>query len=238
MKDVLPFILVLSLSGVQFLSSRFNIEQSRYRHQLISFAAAIALTYLLFSLLPKAYHNSSGMILYVPLMGGFALIYLIEKSFFRKFSERFSLKKLRSFHDELHVGVLFIYHFVIGSVLIKVLEEDISTGLLFLPPLVMFTTIGNWSLHHVYLEQLPFRRTLLALSTVFGALFAKFALIDQASVIAQGIEIVLLNFVSGVFLFLVVKEALPRPKEGDPVLFIAGILAYGVIIYFLGQMPN
>lgn len=227
---LLPLLLVFSLSVVQFLSSHVNIEQSRYRQQLISFAAAIALTYLLFSLFPKAYENSEGMTmtLYVPLIGGFALIYLLEKSFFKKFSERFSLRNLKSFHDELHVAVLLIYHFVIGSVLLEVLEDNLSAGLLFLPPLVMFTTIGNWSLHHKYLEQIPLRRFLLASSTMLGALFARFLFAFTG--FAHTLEIILLNFVSGVFLFLVVRESLPRPKEGDPFFFIAGIIFYGILI--------
>ena len=228
---LLPFALVLSLSAVQFLSSHVNIEQSKYRQQLISFAAAIALTYLLFSLFPKVYDNSEGstMTLYAPLIGGFALIYLLEKSFFAKFSERFSLRNLKGFHDELHVAVLFIYHFVIGSVLLEVLQEDLSSGLLFLPPLVMFTTIGNWSLHHKYLEQVPFRRILLAFSTILGAVFARFVFVADVG-FAHTMERVLLNFVAGVFLFIVVRESLPRPKEGDPLFFIAGIVFYGILI--------
>lgn len=254
---LLPFALVFSLSVVQFLSSRVNIEQSKYRQQIVSFAAAIALTYLLFSLFPKTYDHSDGMnmTLYIPLIGGFALIYLLEKSFFRKFSERFSLRNLKSFHDEIHVVVLFIYHFVIGSVLLQVLEEDLSAGLLFLPPLVMFTTIGNWSLHHKYLEQIPLRRTLLASSTILGALFSRFILSNESFAgtlerfllkyigaapdvlnFMHTLEMVLLNFVAGVFLFMVVREALPRPKEGDPLFFIAGLVFYGALISIAGAL--
>ncbi|MBI2141844.1 hypothetical protein HYU16_05510, partial [Candidatus Woesearchaeota archaeon] len=48
---LLAFPLLLSIA--QFLSDRINIERSRYRQHLASFAAAISITYLLLSFLPE-----------------------------------------------------------------------------------------------------------------------------------------------------------------------------------------
>ena len=188
MQNVAPFALIFLLSAMQFLSDKINIERSKYREYISSFAAAIAITYLLFSFLPKAYENSSGLTLFIPMITGFTFIHLLEKWFFSSYSERFSIKKAKTFHDELHAFILFIYHFVIGAVLIGVLEKDLVTGLLFLGPLILFTTIGNWSLHHAYLQQIPYRRLLLASATLLGALFAKSTLSNQT------IEHILLNF--------------------------------------------
>jgi len=229
MPNVLPFALVFILSLAQFFSGQLNIQRSRYKEYIASFAAAIAITYLLFSFLPEAYNNSSGLTLFVPLIMGFALVHLLEKFFYKKYSANYSLKKEETFHDEIHALVLFIYHFVIGAVLIGVLETDLSAGFLFLPPLLLFTTIGNWSLHHTYLQQIPYRRLLLASSTMFGALFA------QSSFINPLIEKLLVNFAAGILLFIVVRESLPQKKEGKPMLFILGIILYGLLILLVNQ---
>ncbi len=227
MNYLVPFSLVLSLSLVQFLSDRISIERSRYREHLISFAAAISITYLLFSFLPKAYGESSGLTLFVPLIAGFAFIHLLEKFFYGKYAARFSIKKVRTYHDELHFLVLFIYHFVIGAVLIGVLEVDVTSGLLFIPPLMMFSTIGNWSLHHAYIQQIPHRRLFLASSTILGALFA------NSSLSSPLIETLMVNFAAGILLFVVVRESLPNPKEGKPLTFAAGIVLYALMLVLL-----
>ncbi|MBS3133383.1 hypothetical protein J4470_04675 [Candidatus Woesearchaeota archaeon] len=231
MPALMPFGMVLLLSAVQFFSDRINIERSTLKGHISSFAAAIAITYLLFNFLPEAYKKSEGLVLFFPLILGFALIHLLEKFFYKKYSSRFSLKKAKTYHDELHAVVLFIYHFVIGAVLIGILETNLVSGLLFMPPLLMFTTIGNWSLHHAYLQQIPHRRLLLASSTVFGALFAKSAAFSPL------IGNLMVNFTAGILLFVVVRESIPQPKEGNPFLFVLGIALYGAMLFFLHQMP-
>jgi len=77
MVNIIPISLVLLLSAAQFFSDRLNIERSKYREHIISFAAAIAITYLLFNFLPEAYKNSEGLALFVPLISGFVLIHLV-----------------------------------------------------------------------------------------------------------------------------------------------------------------
>ena len=230
MLNIIPFSLVLLLSAAQFFSDRLNIERSKYREHIISFAAAIAITYLLLSFLPEAYKNSEGISLFVPLISGFVLIHLVEKFFYRKYSARFYLRRAKTFHDELHTMILFIYHFVIGAVLIRLLDTDLVSGIFLMPPLLLFTTIGNWSLHHIYLQQIPHRRLLLASSTILGALFAKSAFFTPL------IGTIMFNFAAGILLFIVVRESIPQPKEGKPMIFLLGVVIYAVMIFLLNQV--
>src|SRR3989344_2861517 len=130
MPGVIPFVVVVVLAAVQFLSDSINIERSKYREELISFGAAIAVTYLLFSFLPKAYTGSSGFLLFIPLISGFMFIHLLEKLFYGKYALRYSIRAAQTFHDELHALVLFIYHFVIGAVLINIVSESFASGML------------------------------------------------------------------------------------------------------------
>ena len=65
----------------------------------------------------------------------------------------------------------------------------------------------------------------MASSTIFGALFAKSALST-----AQ-LEHILVNFAAGILVFIIVREALPQPKEGKTSLFVLGVIVYGILIY-------
>ncbi len=212
------------LSVAQFMSDKVNIERSRHRQSLASFGAAIAVSYLFLVLLPEAYGRGFSAFSYAPLLFGFAAIHLLEKLIYKKFPGRCSLHRVKTYHDELHAAILLIYHFGIGAVLMSLLSGSLPSGLLFLPPLILFSTIGNWSVHHHYVTQNPLLRLFIASSTTLGALSAIFfgfgARVNQ----------LLISFIAGVLLFVVVREALPREKEGKPWLFALGVVAYSALI--------
>jgi hypothetical protein len=222
---------ITALSIAQFLSDRFSVEQSRYREYISSFAAAIAITYLLLVFLPEAYRRSPSPGMLIPLLFGFALIHFLEKGFYQKFKRRFSLPSMRSYHDELHAFTLLIYHFVVGALLIRVLQTSLSSGILLLLPLLLFTTIGNWSVHHEYLQQRHYIRTALALSTIMGALFITF--LKTSTFYGLAIETGMINFAAGMLIFIVVRESLPERKEGKPLFFFLGITLYTLILLIL-----
>ena len=224
----LGIIFALSLS--QFFSDRVNIEKSNFRNHLISFAASIAIAYLLLHILPNAYNNSKNLELFIPLTGGFIVIYLLERFFYKKFGGKFSIKKESSYHDEVHAGVLFVYHFIIGAVLIRSVAIDVSEAVLFLIPLMMFTTIGNWSLHHDYLKGSYMRKALLASSTILGAMFAKSPLMTDL------LGRLMFNFAAGILLFIIVRESLPHKNKGKPIVFVLGLIFYGLLILLLDQL--
>ncbi len=226
-----PFLFVILLSAVQFLSDRLTVERSRYSDVVTSFASAIAITYLLFNLLPEAYSNSSGALLFVPLIVGFTFIHLLEKFYYEEFEQRFHLKRVRSFHDELHAAVLFIYHLAIGAVLFDLVIRDLTSALLLMPPLMLFTTIGNWSLHHTYVRQRAWLRLLLASGTIIGGIVA-LGLIEL-TLHAAIIQTIIFNFAVGILLFIVIQEALPTRKKGEPLAFVAGITVYTMLLILL-----
>ena len=227
---LIEFGIISLLSMAQFFSDRANIEKSKFRDYLVSFASSIAIAYLLFHILPQAYNNSENLELFFPMAGGFILIYVLERFFHKKFGGKFSIKKEESYHDEFHSGILFFYHFIIGAVLIKAIQASVSDAVLFLIPLMMFTTIGNWSLHHDYLKGSYMRKILLASATVIGASFAKSPLMTDF------LGRVMFNFAAGILLFIIVREALPQKNKGKTEVFVLGLIFYGFLITFLNQL--
>lgn len=219
---LLAFPLLLSIA--QFLSDRINIERSEYRQHIASFAAAISITYLFLSFLPEIYEEGFAVSAYFPMLLGFTTIHLLEKFIYKKFPGRFSLHKLETYHDDLHAAILVFYHFIIGIILMGILAADLKNGLLLLPPLLLFTTIGNWSVHHHYVTQNHALRFVLASSTIVGALSAIFFNYPPALYKA------FLSFTAGILLFVVVRESLPKEKEGKPVLFVLGVIIYTALI--------
>ena len=230
MSALIEIGIIFALSLSQFFSDRINIEKSNFRDHLTSFAAAIAIAYLLLHILPSAYNNSENLELFAPLTGGFIVIYLLERFFYKKFGGKFSIKKESSYHDELHAGILFVYHFIIGAVLITSIHNDVSEAVLFLIPLMMFTTIGNWSLHHDYLKGSHMRKVVLASATILGAMFAKSPLMNDL------LGRLMFNFAAGILLFIIVREALPHKNKGKPGVFVLGLIFYGFLILFLDRL--
>lgn len=212
------------LSVAQFLSDKINIERSRFRQHLASFGAAIAITYLILVLLPETYGNGLTVMAHFPLLAGFVTIHLLEKFIYKRFPGKYSLHRLRTYHDELHAAIIFAYHFLIGAVLTNILATNLQAGLLFLPPLLMFTTIGNWSVHHHYVTQNHALRLVLASSTLLGSLSA------LAFAYPAGVQRLFISLIAGILLFIIVRESLPKENKGKPALFVLGVAAYTLLI--------
>jgi hypothetical protein len=223
--NLLVYPLMLTLT--QYLSDKINIERSKRRQDIAAFAAAIAISYLILVFLPETYSGGLSVVFFFPILIGFTTIHVFEKLIYKKFSGSVSLKRRHTYHDELHAIILFVYHFVIGVVIINLLRNDFETGLLFIPPLLLFATIGNWSVHHHYVTKTTWIRVVLASSTMLGAISATF--ITYPEVVHKS----LLSFAAGILLFIIVRESLPKEKKGNPLLFTLGVLFYSGIILFL-----
>ena len=99
-----------------------------------------------------------------------------------------------------------------------------------LPAVLLFIPI----MLHIIIDSLPRRHTkkhhlraLSASSPFLGAILASFVDIGQTG------NIILLGLVGGALLYIVVRESLPREREGKPMYFISGLLLFTVLILLL-----
>jgi len=155
---------------------------------------------------------------------GFALFHTLEKYIYQHESG----KQLRKDLKKLHIVFFFIYHFLIGLVLINITQVDIINGILLFIPILLFTSLSVVSMKeiHMILTTRKIVRVFLSLSTLFGLLLG--ILIDMHVFLYN----MLFGFVVGSLLYIIIVESLPKEREGNPLYFILGLVFYTIIISF------
>jgi len=159
--------------------------------------------------------------LFLTILFGFGIFHLIEKYI----RQNFTGPALRKEHRLIHSSTSFVYFFVVGFLLVKLAESDsgLSSVLLFVPIML-----------HIVIDSLPRRHTkkhhlraLSASSPFLGAITASFININTIG------NVILLGVVGGALLYTVVRESLPRDREGKPLYFVTGLLLFTVLILLL-----
>ncbi|MFH1591862.1 MAG: hypothetical protein ABIB47_00640 [Candidatus Woesearchaeota archaeon] len=212
------------LALTHYLSENFHYHKNKWR--IISFGAGVMLAYLILDLFPRLYIgiNFFNNFLFLFVLLGFALLHLIEKYIYQHASKEKKLRDLK----ETHSIVFFLYYVIIGILLKSIVDIGFWGGLLFFLPLVFHTTLGAASLkdiHHTIIKKKSLR-LLLSASPVIGVLIASFFVVPVMVYYA------LLAFISGVFLFVVIREVIPKENKGDPMDFILGMSVYSLLIIF------
>jgi zinc transporter ZupT len=160
-------------------------------------------------------------LLFLAILFGFGVFHLIEKYI----RQNFTGPALRKEHRLVHSLTSFVYFFVVGFLLVKLTEQngDLGAVLLFIPIAL-----------HIIIDSLPRRHTknhylraLSASSPFLGAILASFIDVGKTG------EVILLGIVGGALLYTVVRESLPREREGRPMYFITGLLVFTILILLL-----
>ena len=219
---VLGPILALVLSVVDFFTEGLFSKASPNKMKFISFAAGVSIAYIFLILLPEIYSGAMAInkLLFLAILFGFGIFHIIEKYI----RQNFTGPELRKEHKLVHSTTSFIYFFVVGFILVKVTESSAVGGVLLFIPIML----------HIVIDSLPRRttkkhhiRALSASSAFLGALTATFVNIGEAGNVA------LLGIVGGGLLYMVIRESLPREREGKPLYFILGLLLFTILIMIL-----
>ncbi len=234
-----PLMLAAILSFISFFQEEFCLYCSLHRKRLISFAAGISVTYIFLVLLPDVYQGTvyldQRMFLFVLI--GFVIFHLIEKHVFQH------ARKDELYHELtiVHQWSLFIYYVLAGIAIVRLVSANVLTGVLFFLPLVFHSAINDIVVHrsheilhekdhklrrHARQKRLihPLRRLFFASATLIGVVLA------TAFAISAQISFALTGLVAGMLFLLVIRETIPPEKEGDPLFFVIGVLAYTVTI--------
>jgi len=220
---VVGYVLALILSIVDFLTEGLFSKASPNKMKFISFSAGASVSYIFLVLLSEIYSGAIAIskLLFLAVLFGFGIFHIIEKYI----RQNFTGPALRKEHRLVHSTTSFVYFFVVGFLLVKLVETDgnLSSILLFIPIML-----------HIIIDSLPrrhtkkhFLRAFSASSPFLGAISATFIDIGNAGNVA------LLGLVGGALLYTVVRESLPREREGKPMYFITGLLLFTVLILLL-----
>ncbi|MBI2507617.1 hypothetical protein HYV89_01555 [Candidatus Woesearchaeota archaeon] len=229
---VLAFILTAFIGIANYLEENLSIKGTKYKPHVISFVAGFSVSYIFLSLLPELYEGVIGIgnrTLFVFVLIGFVLFHMIEKFIYQHVGKGKISERLKLTHS---IGIFF-YEIIAGIVLVNFLKIGILEGLLFFIPVFSHTAMSNLSIHkihglHHHKEQLienKFMRVLLAGGSLYGAVLASLYLISSK------LSFTLTGLVAGILLYVVIRETIPKDKEGNPLMFVVGVLLYSMLIF-------
>ena len=220
---VVGYVLALIMSIVDFFTEGLFSRASPNKMKFISVSAGVSVSYIFLILLPEIYSGAMNIskLLFLGILFGFGAFHIIEK-FIR---QNFTGPELRKEHRLIHSSTSFAYFFVVGFLLVKLAGNggSLSAVLLFIPITL-----------HIIIDSLPRRHTkkhylraLSASSPFLGAVLASFVDVGEIG------NVILLGVVGGALLYIVVRESLPRDREGKPLYFVTGLLLFTVVVLLL-----
>ena len=230
---VLSFLLSVVLSLTNFLSDKFSMDKSRYKPYFISLVAGISVTYIFLHLLPNLYSGVSvfSRSLFVFVLVGFVAFHVVEKFIYKYVGEGKISEDLKLNHSVW----LLIYDISIGIVLVNFFKISAVEGFLFFIPVWFHSALSNLSIHKIsglnFRERADLKNKALKLFLSGGALYgATVALVYGVSL---KISFVLTGLVAGILLYVVIREMIPKEKEGRPLFFILGVVLYSLLIFWV-----
>jgi hypothetical protein len=147
--------------------------------------------------------------------------------------------------NELRFLTDFAYHFLVGFIIYNLLLLEPLSGVLFFIFAFFRAIISNRSENieipfsdldiKIKFEESKARQLILALSVTIGVLFSVFfdLIIPVHNTIYLEVIYVVYSFVSGVILYVIVREVIPKNEKGNVIYFILGVVASTIIFVII-----
>ena len=211
------------IMGLTHYFSEF-IELKKYCNELVSISAGISLTYIFLRLFPEFSKGASqeSQFLFLSIIIGFTLLHVIENHIY-KHTSRYERFKELMIEDSI---ISFLYHFVIGMMMVSFFSRGLSHGILFFIPVILYTAVSTLPVDRTTSNTI---KIIVAFSTLLGILFSLF-IYKQMS---QIVYLTLLGLIIGILSFTVTRHLIPKGKKGKPLFFLIGVIAYSALIFLL-----
>jgi len=221
------FSLIISL--VDYLSDDVIPRIMDKKHDVVSFTAGLSVTYIFLELLPDVYAGIGLVDRYVflSLLVGFIIFHLAEKHIYKQVQQQHQSDLTR-----IHLGGQFLYHFIVGILIVTFTQRSIIDGFLLLVPVTLHSGLSNLSSRGIHNFDMKSRRifknrvkrVFYSLSPFYGAIVA-FVIPFSGKLVA-----ILTSFIAGILLYIVIREEIPPDRKGNPRLFLIGAVLYALFI--------
>lgn len=184
-------------------------------------SAGISISYIFLDLFPNFTNEATitNRYIFISVLVGFGLLHLIEKYVYQHTSPSLIEKRLEISNQIIS----FVYHFILGIIILDFVEQSILEAILLFIPIVIFTAVST-----IPVQQHPSRSVnfIVALSTPIGVVIAYLL----QSFLSLEIVTILIGIVIGGLLFSIIRHSIPMGANGKPSYFVLGILIYVPII--------
>ncbi len=221
---IVVLLYAVFLSTLHFFFERISSPVGRLHNILLSYGAGSLLAIIFLILLPEAVHSTPTVVVYPLILLGYVVFLLSEKYLYQHVKEPEVLEE-ELYH--LHAAGFFIDHFIKGFILVTIVELEPILGFLTAIPFLIHTLSSSIALKQIHkISERTLDKILLSSSPVVGTLTGIF--IEMS----PNMERYILAFVSGLMLFMVSRDILPKKKEGKILFFLLGVFA--IFIIWLG----
>jgi len=219
-KSYLPFIFAVIIGITYYITNRLDIKQKKYYHIIISFAAGVSITYILLELFPNFTEValSISKLLFLSILLGFIIHHIIEKEIY-KHSRDHELIKFLSLEENVFS---FVYHVILGIILVVFVKESMLEGILAFIPILTFTLVSTLPMKP---HNSKWQTAFMSGSTLFGVLIA-----TLWEGMPLWLEFSLVGLATGVLLYTVIRHHIPFGNKGRIGYFTLGFIIYAFLI--------
>ncbi|MFX1328233.1 MAG: hypothetical protein ACFE91_08820 [Promethearchaeota archaeon] len=141
----------------------------------------------------------------------------------------------------------YIYHFLVGIILIGLLLIELVGGILFFIYAFFRTVVTKRSEAHliftdleIYEEQKIEKNSILIYISCGSALSGIVIGLIVNSLLPVNLELLFIfySFISGVILYVIVREVIPEKEKGNPLKFLIGLVGFSTVIIIINIFTN
>lgn len=226
MEIYIPMLLTLAFSIFHFYFERYAHHLQRYDIAFTSFSSGLFVSYIFLFMLPEVFKgiNHLGEGIFFIIFWGFIVLHIAEKYVVQHTEQR--QKKMERLTHIRTTG-FFVNHFVMGIAVIFFFELDRPVlAYLSLIPLLFHMISSSLLVEHLHkhVRGTFIGRITSSGSVFFGALMA--SMLDVPKPVYFG----LFAFITGVLMYVIIRDTLPKYKQGKPILFISGIIFFLLLL--------
>ncbi len=141
----------------------------------------------------------------------------------------------------------YIYHFLVGIIVVGLLIIELVPGILFFFYAFFRTLVSKRSERHIIFTDLEiYEDVKFEEGSIMKYILGTSALTGIAVgivinvILPENLELLFIfySIISGVILYVIVREVIPEKEKGDPIKFIIGLIGFTIIILLINIFTN
>ncbi|MBT5021255.1 hypothetical protein HOK51_06115 [Candidatus Woesearchaeota archaeon] len=224
---IIPILLALFLSIIHFFFESYAHHLKKIDFSFISFSSGLFITYIFLSLFPELLtgHSLLGTNVFFIALWGFILFHILEQYVFKYIED--DRNKLKGIIG-VRTSAFFINHVVLGLALVFFFKTGkITLGYFSIVPIFSHILSSSLIIEHLHHRV---RETLLGRIISSGSLLLG-AIIGSIAIIPGPIYYGLFAFMTGVLLYIIIRDTMPTFKQGTPKYFLTGVILYILLLF-------
>lgn len=147
--------------------------------------------------------------------------------------------------EKVHIVINYFYHIIVGLIIFNLLKESLISGILFSFFAILKATISNTSNRHIKIfdinihtkiEEQNWLKIISITSVLTGVVIG--LIFEILYPLSTFVIFHCFAFISGIILYIIVREVVPQEEKGRPYYFISGVTIFIIILIFIELLSS